>query len=162
MAIKGIDRILALEENKGIVTERDVDESENIFLDHFPEYSIYPGAMMLEGMVQSAAWFVHKKEGFVNSQVFMSSLKQVKYSKIVRPNTVLNYEVEMTSENEGCYEFKARALECDKSVAVARFTMKSGSVGNDSPDHSRMENILNDKNKRLYNDLLIGRHVDVS
>ncbi len=49
-----IDKIIELEPGKHAVAIKNVSGNEMVFLGHFPEQAIMPGALILEGMAQTA------------------------------------------------------------------------------------------------------------
>ena len=59
-----VDRILELEPPKRIVAVKNLSLAEEYLADHFPAYPVMPGVMMLEAVVQAAAWLVRASTDF--------------------------------------------------------------------------------------------------
>jgi 3-hydroxyacyl-[acyl-carrier-protein] dehydratase len=49
-----IDRVLELEPGKEVVALKNISGNDMVFLGHFPEKAIMPGALILEAMAQAA------------------------------------------------------------------------------------------------------------
>lgn len=57
-----IDRVLELEPEKRIVAVKNISGNDMVFLGHFPEKAVMPGALIIEAMAQSAIiLFAHGK-----------------------------------------------------------------------------------------------------
>ena len=62
-----VDRVLSLEKGKSIVAIKNVSGNEIHFLGHFPNMAVFPGALILEGMAQTAILLFRKSyEGDVD------------------------------------------------------------------------------------------------
>ena len=68
MALNCIDRIISIETGKGITAQKTVKPEEEYFRDHFVGFPVLPGVLMLEGLVQSAGWYVLAAEEAVSAQ----------------------------------------------------------------------------------------------
>ncbi len=49
-----IDKVLEAEPGKHVVAVKNISGNDMVFLGHFPERSIMPGALIIEGMAQAA------------------------------------------------------------------------------------------------------------
>ena len=123
---------------------------EEYFKDHFTGFPVLPGVLMLEGLTQSASWYIQSEEGFSSSQVYLSECSQAKYSRLVRPGAVLTFEAELVAANAPEYEFRGKVTENGQSVAAARFRMRSGKVGETDALFGRLEDRLNERNRRIF------------
>ena len=53
-----VDALVSLESGKSITMIKQVSLAEEYLADHFPDFPVLPGVMMLEAAVQAAAWLV--------------------------------------------------------------------------------------------------------
>lgn len=93
MRFQLIDRIVSLEPGRRIMTCKALTGAEEYLADHFPRFPVMPGVLMLEAMVQSAAWLVHATNDFSHSLVLLAEAKNVTYRSFVTPGDVLTLEV---------------------------------------------------------------------
>ena len=92
-----VDRIECIEPGKRIVTIKALSLAEEYLADHFPIFPVMPGVLMVEAMVQSAAWLVRVEQDFSKSLILLSSARNVRYGNFVAPGMVLRTEVELLS-----------------------------------------------------------------
>ncbi len=102
-----VDRIESIEPGKRIATVKSLSLAEEYLADHFPAFPVMPGVLMVEAMVQSAAWLVRIEQDFAKSIVVLSSAKNVRYGSFVQPGKMFRCEVEAISIDDGSAKFKA-------------------------------------------------------
>jgi len=119
-----VDRILELDPPKRIVAVKSLSLAEEYLADHFPAYPVLPGVMMLEALVQSAAWLVRASTDFQKTVVLLRDAHNVRYGNFVRPGGQLVMEVEALSIGADSSRFKAVG-ECEGQQAVqAKLTLE--------------------------------------
>ena len=153
MAIEAIDRIALLEKGKRILAEKHVRPDEEYFQDHFMGFPVLPGVLMLEGMVQSASWLVRESENFRSAIVTMAECSQAKYSKLVRPGAHIVFEAEWAGSDESGHAFKAKVKEDGKTVALARFKLRSKTITSMAPLFAHLEKPIAEKHRRIFDRL---------
>jgi len=117
-----VDRITAIETGKRASAVKSVSLTEDFFEHHFPDHPIMPGVLITECMVQLADWLLREQRNF-ESVGLPSAFESVKFHNLVRPGDQLVLDVELTSNDDGKYQFKGQATCNQQVVAVARFTM---------------------------------------
>ena len=113
-----VDRILERRPD-GIVTAKAVTAAEEYLKDHFPDFPILPGVMMLEALVQAGrAWAagLAGDEGFGAAErrpMVIAETRQVVYASMVRPGEVLRAEVTCRGrDDDGVFRFQGRGVVC--------------------------------------------------
>ena len=101
-----VDRILSLERGKRIVAVKNLSLAEEYLGDHFPSFPVLPGVLMIEGLVQSAAWLVQATTDFRYGLILLREAKAVKYGRFVSPGNTLRLEVEALRIDEAESAFK--------------------------------------------------------
>ena len=118
-----LDRILEIEPGRRIVTRKALTGAEEYLADHFPRFPVMPGVLMLEALVQSAAWLVHATHDFSHSLVLLSEAKNVTYRSFVAPGDVLELEVSARDIGPTRSEFNGVG-QCDgEQIIKARLTL---------------------------------------
>ena len=134
-----VDRILELEPPKRIVGVKNLSLAEEYLADHFPAYPVLPGVMMLEALVQSAAWLVRASTDFERTLVMLREAQHVRYGSFVRPGGQLRMEVEAIEITPDSSRFKAIG-HCDGQVAVqAKLTLDHRNVGDEDPGRADLD-----------------------
>ena len=119
-----VDRILTLEPPTRIVTRKALTLAEEYLADHFPTFPVMPGVLMLEAMVQSAAWLVRASQDFTHSMVVLEEAKNINYKSFMVPGRTLEVTVEAIEIGERNSEFKAAGRSEDEEMVKARLRLR--------------------------------------
>ena len=149
-----VDKILELEPPKRIVAVKNLSLAEEYLADHFPAYPVLPGVMMLEALVQSAAWLVRASTDFEKTLVLMTEARNVRYGSFVRPGGQLVMEVTALEIRADASRFKAVGR-CEDQVAVqTRLTLEHLNVADADPACAAVDEPLRQHLKERFR--LIG------
>ena len=118
-----IDRIESVETGKRIVTTKALSLAEEYLADHFPAFPVMPGVLMVEALVQSAAWLVRIQQDFARSIIVLRQARNVRYANFVRPGMTLRCEVEAVDIGETTARFKGTGLVADGQAVSARLDL---------------------------------------
>jgi len=118
-----VDRIESIEPGRRIVTIKALSLAEEYLADHFPAFPVLPGVLMIEAMVQSAAWLVRVQQDFARSVVVLRTARNVKYSYFVRPGNVLRCEVTAVEIGAEAARFKAAGFVGDRQAVSGRLEL---------------------------------------
>ena len=119
-----VDRIESIEPGKRIVTIKALSLAEEYLADHFPAFPVLPGVMMIEAMVQAAAWLVRVEQDFANSVVMLAAVRNVKYSYFVQPGNILRCEAAATAIGGETAKFKAVGFVGDRQAVSGRLELR--------------------------------------
>lgn len=122
-----IDRVLELELGKRIVALKNLSLAEEYLQDHFPRFPVLPGVLMIEAMIQAAAWLQRTTSDFAQSMVVLDEVRNVKYGSFFRPGTTMRVTVDLMKQDDGgLWKFKGSGVGDDNGVNVqGRFTLKA-------------------------------------
>lgn len=115
-----VDKVIERDEKK-IVAIKNVTISEIFFLGHFPEYPIYPGVLIIEGMAQTAGLLLLKPDQ--KAVPLFLGIDSARFKSPVRPGDVLRYEVETVESKLNVVKVKAKASVDDRIVATAELLL---------------------------------------
>ena len=102
-----IDKIETLEPNKRIVAAKSLSLAEEYLQDHFPNFPVMPGVLMLEALTQASAWLIRVSEDFAHSIVVLKEARNVKYARFVQPGQTLVITSEIVQEEKNLVTLKA-------------------------------------------------------
>jgi len=115
-----VDRIESLDPGKRIVTIKALSLAEEYLADHFPAFPVLPGVMMIEALVQSAAWLVRVEQDFARSVIVLQEARNVRYSNFVQPGRMLRCEVDAIEIGDSSAKFKGVGYVCDPGGEQAK------------------------------------------
>ena len=102
-----IDKIDSLEPGMRIVATKSLSLAEEYLQDHFPNFPVMPGVLMLEALTQASAWLIRVSEDFAHSIVVLKEARNVKYARFVQPGQTLVIEAEIVQEEGNLVTLKA-------------------------------------------------------
>ncbi len=118
-----VDHLLALHAGQSITMAKNVTMAEEYLADHFPQFPVLPGVMMLEAAVQAAAWLVRTTENFAHSIVVLREARGVRYGTFVPPGKTLVMNVEALSIAAAVSEFKIKGTVDGANAIQARIAL---------------------------------------
>jgi 3-hydroxyacyl-[acyl-carrier-protein] dehydratase len=118
MRFNQLDRIVTLEPKARIVAERVLTGREDYLKDHFPQFPVMPGVLMLEALFQAAAWLVYATEEFRYPVVVLKEARNIRFADFVEPGEVLTVTAEVQRWDWPLVTCKANAT-VGESVAVS-------------------------------------------
>ena len=124
MKFQLVDRIECIEPPKRIVTSKALSLAEEYLADHFPTFPVLPGVLMLEALVQSAAWLVRVEQDFAKSCIVLGRARNVRYASFVQPGSVLRCELEAVEISETVAIFKGIGRVDDRQSVSARLDLR--------------------------------------
>ena len=137
-----VDRILELDPPRRIVAVKSLSLAEEYLADHFPAYPVLPGVMMLEALVQSAAWLVRASTDFQKTVILLRESQNVRYGAFVRPGGQLVMKVEALGIAADSSRFKAVG-ECEGQQAVqAKLTLEHLNIADKDPGRADLDDGL--------------------
>ena len=113
-----LDRILAMEKGRSGSFLKNVTRSEDFFADHFPEFPIMPGVLMLEGFVQASQLLLGYTHGF-SCYPELRQVLRVAFKHYVVPGDQLYIDLKIAEQDSEGAAVKAEAKVNDRTVAEA-------------------------------------------
>lgn len=129
-----VDRIELIERGKRIVSLKSLSLAEEYLADHFPAFPVLPGVLMLEALVQTAAWLVRIEQNWSMSLIELAQARNVRYGNFVAPGQSLRTEVELLGIEGDRAKCKGTGKLPDGSQAVGgRFELRCFNVADVAP-----------------------------
>lgn len=119
-----IDRIIDCQPEK-LTAIKNVTNAEEYLADHFPQFPVLPGVIMLETMVQAARKLLEAILGDDDERVFVvSEVRNLRYGNMVRPGQALQVEVRLKSSDQQKYKFQGRGSVDGKPAVRGSFILE--------------------------------------
>ncbi len=137
-----IDRIHEVSPGQRLRATKNLTLGEEYLADHFPTFPVMPGVLMLEALVQAAAWLIRITEDFDPTVITLTEVKGVKYGNFMEPGKQLKLAVEV----QGSYNkelmtvpFKGTGEANGQSTVQARFVMQKRRLQDSRPELATMD-----------------------
>jgi len=129
-----IDRITSIERGKSISAVKNLSLAEEYLADHFPGFPVMPGVLMLEAMVQTAAWWIRFEEDFARSTILLKQARAAKFTNFVSPGHTLIVSAEFQGWNGNECLFKASGTVDGNNAVSAKLTLECSNLADRNPD----------------------------
>ena len=118
-----VDRVTALEKGRRITAVKAVSLAEEYLADHFPNFPVLPGVLMIEALVQTAALLVRVTNDFAQSMVVLREARNIKYRSFVKPGHLLHLTLEAKTITTKESSFRSVATVEGQQMVEARLTL---------------------------------------
>ena len=145
-----VDRITELKPGESISTIKNVSLAEEYLQDHFPGFSVLPGVLMVEAMVQSCAWLSRVTDDFRFSTILLKQSRAVKFNNFLKPGQTLAVTATMKKNEDGTASFMAAGTVDESSAVSARLVLSKQNLADHRPDMADSDERLLNSMKELY------------
>jgi 3-hydroxyacyl-[acyl-carrier-protein] dehydratase len=129
-----IDRIDGWEPGKSLRGSKFLALGEEYLADHFPRFPVMPGVLMLQSLVEAAAWLWRATTGFRHPVIVLREVKNVKYGTFMQPGRRLDVSVELSKQDGGTATFKGRGVdEAGQQTVSAQFVLHGYGLADRGP-----------------------------
>jgi 3-hydroxyacyl-[acyl-carrier-protein] dehydratase len=131
-----IDRIDRWEAGKSLAAAKYLALGEEYLADHFPQFPVMPGVLMLQACVEAAAWLWRASTDFRHPVIVLRELRSVKYGTFMLPGRRMDVTVDLkeTDSAKDTATFKAKgANDVGEQTVNAIFTLHGYALANRGP-----------------------------
>ena len=89
MSFRLLDRIEEIELGSRITAVKQLRADEQYLNDHFPNFPVMPGVLMLEAMFQACRWLLLESDDYRRAVVILREARNVKFTDFVQPGQEL-------------------------------------------------------------------------
>ena len=145
-----IDRIIELEPGARITAVKNLSLAEEYLADHFPNFPVMPGVLMLEAMVQTSAWLIRATEDFAHSMVLLKQARNVKYGSFVEPGDTLTVQVEILKVGKAETTVKAVGKVNGQMTVNGRLVMSRYNLADRQAGREELDNAVRKELRGLF------------
>ena len=145
-----VDRITEIIPGQSISTLKNVSLAEEYLQDHFPGFSVLPGVMMVEAMVQSCAWLSRVTDDFEYSALMLRQAKAVKFNSFLKPGQTLHVTAKLRKNEDNQVSFAASGTVDGESAVSARLILSKQNLVSQRPEMAENDERLIRAMKELY------------
>lgn len=107
-----------------IIGTKSLSLAEEYLGDHFPAFPVLPGVMMIEALVQSAAWLTRVVQDWSRSVVVLGAARNVKYARFVHPGDTLRCDLQAIEIGPDGAKFKGVGTVGDQVAVSGRLELR--------------------------------------
>ncbi len=146
MRFELIDRIIELQPGAKIKAVKNLTMAEEYLGDHFPNFPVMPGVLMLEALTQASAWLIRATEDFAHSIVMLCEANNLRYGQFVQPGNTLTVTAEIVEMKERKTKLKAQGtvdgrLTVGARLVLLRYNLADRNPGDADLDRSTVEEL---------------------
>lgn len=151
-----IDRITSIEPGKSITAVKNLSLAEEYLADHFPGFPVMPGVLMLEALVQTAAWWIRHEEDFARSTILLKQSRAVKFTNFVAPGRTLLVSAEFQSWNGNECTFKGSGTVDGANAVSGKLTLECFNLADRDPQLKAADAVQVEAARALFAQLWPG------
>jgi 3-hydroxyacyl-[acyl-carrier-protein] dehydratase len=144
-----IDRIIDFQPGAKITAVKSLTMAEEYLEDHFPNFPVMPGVLMLEAMTQAAAWLIRLSEDFAHSVVVLKQASNVKYGQFVEPGQILTVTAEIVSQTDTETKVRAHGTVDGRTTVSGRLLLERFNLADREPTEEGMDEMILDEMRNL-------------
>ena len=129
-----IDRIDGWEVGKSLRAKKFLALGEEYLADHFPRFPVMPGVLMLQAVVEAAAWLWRATTDYKHPVIVLRDVRNVKYGTFMQPGRRMDVVVDLTKHDGDTATFKGKGTnDAGEQTVSAMFVLHGYGLSNRGP-----------------------------
>jgi 3-hydroxyacyl-[acyl-carrier-protein] dehydratase len=134
MRFQLIDRIEQWESGKSLQASKFLALGEEYLADHFPRFPVMPGVLMLEALVESAAWLWRITSNYHYPVIVLREVRNVKYGTFMQPGRKMDLSVELVKIDGSFATFRGKGTnDAGETTVNAQFVLLGHGLADRGP-----------------------------
>ncbi|WP_457581128.1 3-hydroxyacyl-ACP dehydratase FabZ [Ensifer canadensis] len=108
-----VDRLVSIRGEESCAGIKNVPINEPQLQGHFPGNPVFPGALIIEGMAQTAGVMCAASKlahGFMPKNIYMLAVDKARFRKPVRPGDAIEYRMTKLAYRRNVWRYRGEAL----------------------------------------------------
>ncbi len=139
MRFELIDRIVELQPGARIKAIKNLTMAEEYLADHFPNFPVMPGVLMLEALTQVSAWLIRVTEDFAHSMIVLREANNLRYGQFIQPGDTLTVTAEIVSMSEAETRLKAQGTVDGRLTVGTRLVLSRYNLADRNPSDADLD-----------------------
>jgi 3-hydroxyacyl-[acyl-carrier-protein] dehydratase len=124
MRFQLIDRVEAWEPGKSLRGSKFLALGEEYLADHFPQFPVMPGVLMLHALVEASAWLWRQTTDYGHAVIVLRSVRNVKYGSFMQPGRRMDVTVDLVKQDGDTANFRGKGTDdAGQQTVSAAFTV---------------------------------------
>jgi 3-hydroxyacyl-[acyl-carrier-protein] dehydratase len=145
-----VDEIVEVEPGVRLRARKMLRAEEQYLRDHFPQFPVMPGVLMLEAMFQTAMWLVRKSEDFASAVVVLKEARAIKYADFVQPGQTLDVTAQIVSQTDDTVVLKTQGTVEGRMAVSGRLVLERFNLADRDPERKTLDPVLRRKFRQQY------------
>jgi 3-hydroxyacyl-[acyl-carrier-protein] dehydratase len=128
-----VDRIVEVQPGRSLRAVKNLTLGEEYLADHFPNFPVMPGVLMLQTLVEAGAWLLRLTDDYRHSVIVLREAMNVKYGAFMEPGKQLLLSVELVEQHEQTAVLKGKGEVEGNTAVSARLTLGRCNLGDRHP-----------------------------
>jgi 3-hydroxyacyl-[acyl-carrier-protein] dehydratase len=128
-----IDRIVEVQAGRSLRAVKNLTLGEEYLADHFPTFPVMPGVLMLQTLVEAAAWLLRLSEDYRHSIIVLREVRNLKYGTFMEPGRQMSVTVELAERGEAVATFKGKGESDGQATVSAKLTLATYNLRDSDP-----------------------------
>lgn len=128
-----LDRIVEVQPGRSLRAVKNLTLGEEYLADHFPTFPVMPGVLMVETLVEAAAWLLRISESFRHSVIALREVRGIKYGTFMEPGKQMTVTVELVERTEHSATFKGKGETEGQAIVTGRLTLATYNLAERDP-----------------------------
>ncbi|HUR54898.1 MAG TPA: hydroxymyristoyl-ACP dehydratase [Gemmataceae bacterium] len=129
-----IDRIDGWDAGKSLRAKKFLALGEEYLADHFPRFPVMPGVLMLQAVVEAAAWLWRATTDYTHPVIVLRDVRNVKYGTFMQPGRRMDVVVDLTKHDADTATFKGKGTnDAGEQTVSAMFVLHGYSLAARGP-----------------------------
>ncbi len=103
-----VDKIIDFDKDRSLTASYTLKGNEEFLKDHFSDFPVMPGVLLLEAMKQAASTLLTLSQGAPEAFFRLGSVERVKFGQFVKPGTEIRIEVRFLNQESSFYFFEGQ------------------------------------------------------